>query len=80
MIKKQNVGVLDTAIRSIVGVVCLAIAAKGLFSLSVSVTFLVIGVLIWITCSLGVCLIYKALNIDTYLGAGHGLTQWYPKT
>lgn len=79
MIMKQNVGILDTAIRGIVAVVCLALAAEGLFPQAVTIGLLVAGSLLWITSSFGVCFIYKLLNIDTYPGAGHGLTQWYPR-
>jgi hypothetical protein len=79
MIMKQNVGVLDTAIRSIVAVAFLAIAAEGLFPQAITIALLVIGSLLWASSSFGVCFIYKLLNIDTYPGAGHGLTQWYPR-
>ncbi|MDU0355059.1 DUF2892 domain-containing protein [Paraglaciecola aquimarina] len=75
---KQNVGILDTAIRSVIAVICLAIAAEGLLPEAGSILLAVIGGLMWITSSVGVCLIYKVLGIDTYPGAGHGLTQYYP--
>jgi hypothetical protein len=80
MIMKQNVGVLDSAIRSIVGVACLAVAAEGLFPQAITIALLVIGSLLWVSSSFGVSFIYKILNLDTYPSAGHGLTQWYPKT
>lgn len=76
---KQNVGVLDTAIRSILAVTCLALAAEGLFPQAITISLLMIGLLLWASGSFGVCFIYKLLNIDTYPGAGHGLTQWYPR-
>jgi len=76
---KQNVGILDTAIRSILSLACLALAAEGLFPQAISIALLVIGSLLWVTSSFGVCFIYKLLNLDTYPSAGHGLTQWYPR-
>jgi hypothetical protein len=79
MIMKQNVGVLDTAIRSILAVACLAAAAEGLYPQAVTIALLVIGSLLWVSSSFGVCFIYKIFNLDTYPGAGHGLTQWYPR-
>lgn len=72
---KQNVGILDTAIRSVIAVILLAIAAEGMFSLAVNVALVTLGSLIWISSSFGVCLLYKALGLDTYPNGGHGLEQ-----
>lgn len=77
---KQNVGILDTAIRSIIAVACLAVAAEGLYSQAVNITLLVFGLLLWASSSFGICFIYKILKVDTYPGAGHGLYQYYPKS
>lgn len=63
---KQNVGILDTAIRSIIACILLALAVEGAFSLSVSIALGVVSMLLWISSSFGVCLLYKALGIDTY--------------
>lgn len=63
---KQNVGILDTAIRSIIACILLALAVEGVFSLSVSIALGVVSMLLWISSSFGVCLLYKALGIDTY--------------
>ncbi|MFT5923634.1 MAG: hypothetical protein ACI9LE_000619 [Paraglaciecola sp.] len=79
IVMKQNVGILDTAIRSILGVACLSLAAEGFFPQAISIALLLVGSLLWVTSSFGVCFIYKILNLDTYPGAGHGLTQWYPR-
>ncbi len=63
---KQNVGILDTAIRSIVACVLLTLAIEGMFSTGVSIALGVISMMLWISSSFGVCLLYKALGIDTY--------------
>jgi hypothetical protein len=80
MIMKQNVGILDTAIRGVIAVICVAVAAEGLFPLAVNITLFVFGLLLWVSCSFGVCFVYKALGLDTYPGAGHGLEQYYPRS
>lgn len=77
---KQNVGILDTAIRSVIAVVCLSIAAEGLLSDVGTIILVTIGSLMWITASFGVCFLYKLLGIDTYPNGGHGLNQTYPNT
>lgn len=76
---KQNVGVLDTAIRGVIAVICLAIAAEGLLPQTGTIAISIVGLLMWASSSFGVCFIYKILGIDTYPGAGHGLYQYYPK-
>ncbi|MDC0601432.1 DUF2892 domain-containing protein [Aliiglaciecola sp.] len=63
---KQNIGILDTAIRSIVACVLLALAFEGLYGTTVSIIFAVVGSALFFTSSFGVCLLYKALGIDTY--------------
>ena len=63
---KQNIGILDTTIRSIVACALLALAFEGLYSTTVSIIFAVIGGALFFTSSFGVCLLYKALGIDTY--------------
>ncbi|MGJ8681040.1 YgaP family membrane protein [Paraglaciecola sp.] len=75
---KQNVGVLDTAIRSIIAVICLAIAFEEVLPLEGTIVLATVGSLLWFTVSTGVCFLYKLLGIDTYPGAGHGITQTYP--
>ncbi|MDP5032121.1 MAG: DUF2892 domain-containing protein [Paraglaciecola sp.] len=77
---KQNVGILDTAIRGIAAVICLAIAAELALPLAATITLFVMGILFWASASFGVCFLYKALGIDTYPGAGHGLYQYYPRS
>ncbi|MDO6694124.1 DUF2892 domain-containing protein [Aliiglaciecola sp. 3_MG-2023] len=63
---KQNVGILDTAIRSVVALILLAIAVEGLFGTTISIVLGLIGAALFYTCSFGFCLIYKLLGIDTY--------------
>ena len=63
---KQNVGILDTAIRSIIACVALALAVEGIFSSAVNIALVLVGLALWFSSSYGVCLIYKALGIDTY--------------
>ncbi len=63
---KDNVGILDTAIRSIIACVLLALAAEQMFSPVVTGIMVTVGTLLWISCSTGVCLLYKVLGIDTY--------------
>lgn len=72
---KQNVGILDTAIRSVIAVILLALAAEGIFTPLVNVALVVVGMLIWASCSFGVCMIYNLLGVDTYPDGGNGLTQ-----
>lgn len=63
---KQNVGILDTAIRSIISCVLLAISVEGLYSNTVSIVLAVVGTALFFTSSFGVCMLYKILGIDTY--------------
>lgn len=66
MRERDNVGVLDTAIRAVVACVLLALAIEGMFSATVSVVLLVLGSALFISSATGVCLLYKMLGIDTY--------------
>ncbi|XOV79646.1 MAG: DUF2892 domain-containing protein [Aestuariibacter sp.] len=66
MNEKDNVGVLDTAIRSIISVVLLALAAEQIFSFPVNIAFVVVGLMLWVSSSTGVCYLYRLLGIDTY--------------
>lgn len=63
---KQNVGILDTAIRSIIAVALLAVALEGFLGFATSIALTVVASLLWLSSSFGVCLLYKALGIDTY--------------
>lgn len=63
---KQNVGILDTAIRSIVACVILALAIENIFDPVTNTVMIVLGVMLWISSTFGVCLLYKMLGIDTY--------------
>ena len=63
---KQNVGILDTAIRSIIACVLLALAVENMFSPAVSIAMVVVGCMLWFSSSFGVCMLYKMLGIDTY--------------
>lgn len=66
MREKDNIGVLDTAIRSIVACILLALAFEQMFSLPVTIAFAAMGTALWVSCATGVCLIYRALGVDTY--------------
>lgn len=63
---KQNAGILDTAVRSVVACVLLTLAIEGIFTTGISIFLGVISMLLWVSSSFGVCLLYKALGIDTY--------------
>ncbi|MFA3791944.1 DUF2892 domain-containing protein [Aliiglaciecola sp. SL4] len=63
---KQNVGILDTTIRSVLALALLAIAVEGLFGPTISIVLGVMGAALFYTSSFGFCLIYKLLGIDTY--------------
>ena len=63
---KQNVGILDTAVRSIIACVLLALAIENMFSPAVNIALVVVGCALWVSSSFGVCMLYKALGIDTY--------------
>lgn len=66
MRERDNVGVLDTAIRAIIACVLIALAAEQMFSPVATIAMLVVGSALFFTCATGVCLIYKVLGIDTY--------------
>ena len=63
---KQNVGILDTAIRSIIACALIAVALEGFFSTTVSLILTVAGIMLWISSVFGVCFLYRLLGIDTY--------------
>ncbi|MCV2886434.1 DUF2892 domain-containing protein [Aestuariibacter sp. AA17] len=63
---KQNVGILDTAIRSIIACVLLTLAVQDMYSTATNVALVIVGLALWVSCSTGVCYIYKMLGIDTY--------------
>ncbi|GAB3026488.1 YgaP family membrane protein [Bowmanella dokdonensis] len=67
----DNVGILDTAVRSVISVILLALAVEGLFSNTISLILVVVGLLLWATASSGVCLLYRLLGLDTYHKKGH---------
>lgn len=62
----DNVGVLDTAIRSIIGVLLFSLAAEGLFDTTVTWIMVIAGCALFFSASVGLCPIYKVLGIDTY--------------
>jgi len=62
----DNVGVLDTAVRSILGVVLYALAAEGLYTSAVTWILLIAGSALFFSAAVGLCPIYKVLGIDTY--------------
>ncbi|GAA0372170.1 hypothetical protein GCM10009092_40560 [Bowmanella denitrificans] len=62
----DNVGVLDTAVRSVLSCILLAMAVEGIFSNTTSAILAIAGLLLWTTASSGICLVYKLLGIDTY--------------
>ncbi|GAA0858559.1 DUF2892 domain-containing protein [Aliiglaciecola litoralis] len=63
---KQNVGILDTAIRSILACALLAISLEGFYSDTVNIILALLGTVLFVSSSFGVCLIYRILGIDTY--------------
>lgn len=63
---KDNVGVWDTAIRSLLSCVLLALAVEGILPPVVSVVLVVVGFVLWTTASTGICWLYKLFGIDTY--------------
>ena len=63
---KDNVGILDTAIRSLIAIVLLALAAEQMFSFPVTIAMLIVGMMLWVTSATGVCMLYRMLGIDTY--------------
>lgn len=66
MNEKDNVGVLDTAIRAVIACFLLAFAAENAFSMPVTILVIAVATGLWLSCATGVCLIYRALGIDTY--------------
>jgi hypothetical protein len=63
---KQNVGVLDTAIRAVISVVLLSLALEGMFATPISVAMASVGLVLFFTCGTGVCPLYKGFGVDTY--------------
>lgn len=72
---KQNVGILDTAIRSVISIIMLALAAQSIFSPAINIALTVAGMGLWLSASFGTCFLYKMLGIDTYPNGGEGLSQ-----
>lgn len=66
MVERDNVGIRDTAIRSILACICLAVAAEEMFSQNISILLAVVGTILLITSATGVCWLYKLFGIDTY--------------
>ncbi len=66
MVDRDNVGVTDTAVRSILACLFFAIAIEQILPDSVNIVLLVLGSVLWITCATGKCWLYKLLGIDTY--------------
>lgn len=66
MVDRDNVGILDTAIRSILACLFLAVAVEQVLPDSMSVVLLILGAGLWLTSATGTCFIYKMLGIDTY--------------
>lgn len=66
MVDRDNVGIADTAIRSILACLFLALAVEQVLPDSVNIILLVLGSVLWVTCATGVCYLYKLLGIDTY--------------
>ncbi|TDF34708.1 DUF2892 domain-containing protein [Alteromonadaceae bacterium M269] len=62
---RDNVGVLDTAVRSIVSTVLFALALEGIFSNTVSIALVVVSLILWTTCIVGLCPLYKLFGINT---------------
>ncbi len=63
---KQNVGILDTTIRSIVACALLAIAVEGMFGVTISLVLAFVGAIMWTTSIFGICPLYNLLGVDTY--------------
>lgn len=66
MVDRDNVGVTDTAIRSVVACICLALAAEQIFTQTFTIVLAVVGTILLITSATGVCWLYKILGINTY--------------
>lgn len=63
---KDNVGVLDTAVRSIMSTAIFAIALEGLFLPVVSITLVGVSLFIWTTCVVGLCPVYSLFGLNTF--------------
>jgi hypothetical protein len=63
---KDNVGVLDTVVRSIVSTVIFALALEEIFPSAISVLMIGVSLLIWVTCVVGLCPLYSLLGISTF--------------
>jgi hypothetical protein len=63
---KDNVGVLDTAIRSILSTVIFAVALEGVFLPAVSMAMVGISLLLWATCVVGLCPLYSLFGLSTF--------------
>ncbi|MCC2607678.1 YgaP family membrane protein [Planctobacterium marinum] len=66
MRERDNVGVLDTAIRGVMACLLLALAVEQLFSVAVTLLLFVMGSALFVSSATGFCLLYKLLGIDTY--------------
>lgn len=63
---KQNVGILDTTVRSLCACALIAVALEGFFGATVSLLLIGIGAILWTTSIFGICPLYNLLGIDTY--------------
>jgi hypothetical protein len=63
---KQNVGILDTAIRATISCIILALVFENMFGPIVNGLLIAVGCATFFTSAFGFCPLYKLLNIDTY--------------
>ena len=62
---KPNMGTLDRSIRSVVGIVLIALWPLGLLQGTLAIVALVVGIVLLITALLGWCPPYDLLGIST---------------
>lgn len=62
----DNVGIIDTAVRAVVAILLLSVAAQSFFSPLINWLLIAGGVIFAFTSASGWCPLYKLFRIDTF--------------
>lgn len=72
---RENVGILDSAIRCVVAIVMFVMVTEGLLTGAVAMTAGGIGIVMMLTASFGNCPLYKLIGINTWGNVKHHLIE-----
>jgi hypothetical protein len=65
---KENVGMLDAALRALASVVMISVGIEGVLPIVLSAILAVWGTFLFLTAATGDCIVYRLLNVDTSEG------------